>query len=226
MSLRRTSHWTLALVGIPLSGLLLLARPSFSQSSEGEATSPQSSQDAANPRGRETQHQEAGSVEASAPAMRDKLFLRQAVASGMLEMQLSLLAQRKASGDDVKEFAAHLVADHSRMEEALRSAAEAQGVMLPTKLPSQEQAVYERVNGLSGDAFDREYIKTIADNHHRDLREFRSEGASTLDTNLRTTVQEETRTIHQHMVVADQIARSKGVQNARPARVAASSPPQ
>ena len=225
MSSRRTSHWTLALISLSLGVLFLLVRPSLSQSSEGEATSPQSSQDAANPRGRDTQHQEAGSVEASAPGMRDKLFLRQAVASGMLEMQLSQLAQRKASGDDVKEFAAHLVADHSGMEESLRSAAEAQGVMLPRKLPPQEQGVYERVNALSGEAFDREYIKTIADNHHRDLREFRSEAASTLDTSLRTTVQDETRMIHQHMVVADQLARSKGIQSARPARVAASSTP-
>ncbi len=226
MSSRRTSHWTSGLIGISLAGLLLLARPLLSQSSEGEATSTQSSPDSANPRGRETQHQEAGSVEASAPAMRDKLFLRQAVANGMLELQLSQLAQRKASGEDVKEFAARLVVDHSRMEEALRSAAETQGVMLPTRLPSQERAVYERVNGLSGDAFDREYIKTIANNHHRDLREFRSEAASTSDAALRTTVQDETKTIHQHMVVADQIARSKGVQNAGPARVATSSPPQ
>ena len=226
MSSHRSCHWTLGLIAISLSGFFLLAQPSLSQSPDGEATSTQSSSDSANPRGRETQHQEAGSVEASAPAMRDRLFLRQAVASGMLEMQLSQVAQRNAAGEDVKKFAANLIADHSQMETALRSAAEAQGVMLPTRLPQQEQIVYDRVSGLSGEAFDREYITTIADCHHRALREFRSEAGTTLDADLRTTVQDETKTIRQRMVVADQIARSKGVQNGRPARVAASSPPQ
>ena len=226
MSTRRTSHQAILLVGVSLTGLLLLARPSLSQNSEGEATSSQSSPDSLNSRGRETHHQEAGSVEASAPAMRDKLFLRQAVASSMLEVQLSNLAQRKASSDDVKEFATHLTTDQPKMEEALRSAAEAQGVMLPTKLPPPEQAVFDRLSGLSGESFDREYIKTVADNHHRDLKEFRSEAASTPDAHLRITVQDETRTVHQHMVAADQIARSKGLPNIRPGRTTALSPTQ
>ncbi len=207
----------LALVTVPIAGQSAEADPTTSPSAPGPATSRG---------GRETPHHEAGSVEASAPAMRDKMFLRQAVTGGMLEVKLSELAQRKASGDDVKEFATHLIADHSRMDDSLRAAGESQGVMLPTKLPPQEQTVYERLNGLSGEEFDREYIKKIAEDHHRDLREFRSEAASTPDDKLRTTVQDGTKMIHQHMVTADQIARSKGVQTAYPARVAASTSPQ
>ena len=226
MSSRHTSPCKLRLIGVSLGGLLLLARPSLSQVTEADAPSSQSSADSMNPRGPETPHHEAGSVEASAPAMRDKLFLRRAVTSGMLEVKLSELAQHKASSIDVKDFATHLVADHSRMDEGLRSAAEAQGVMLPTKLSAQEQAIYERLNSLSGEDFDREYIRTMAEDHHRDLREFRSEAVSTPDASLRATVQDGTKMIHQHMVTADQIARSKGVQEVHPARVAAASQPQ
>lgn len=226
MSSRHTSPCKFRLIGISLAGFLLLARPALSQGIEADSPSSQSSADSMNPRGSETQHHEAGSVEASAPAMRDKLFLRRAVTSGMLEVKLSELAQHKASSDDVKDFAMHLVVDHSKMEEGLRSAAEAQGVMLPTKLPAQEQTVYDRLNNLSGEDFDREYIRTMAQNHHRDLRDFRSEAVSTPDGSLRATVQDGTKMIHQHMVVVDQMARSKGVQEVRPARVAAASQPQ
>ena len=202
--------------------LSLFSLSSLAQTSDLDLTT-QPANAPNNPRGSETSRYEAGSVEASAPGMRDKLFLREATTSGMLEIQLSQLALRKASGEDVKKFATSLIADHIQISESLQSAAEAQGVMLPTKLSSREETVYERLNALSGQDFDREYIKTLSEDHHRDLRNFRSEAAMTQDTGLRSAVQNATTTIHQHMIVADQIARTKGVQVSRSTRVATSS---
>ena len=98
--------------------------------------------------------------------------------------------------------------------------------MLPTKLQSREQTIYERFQKLSGEEFDREYIRTTLEDHRRDLREFHSEAAGTPDQSLRTTVQDGARLLHQQLAAADQLARSRGSQNARPAKVADSIPPR
>ena len=206
--------------------LTLMSAPLLAQSGETDQVTSTPTAESASSRGRETQAHEAGSVEASVTAMRDRIFLRQAVTSGMLQLQVSELAQKKASGQDVRQYATHLVADHSRLEDGLRAAAESQGVMLPTKLPLREQAVVDHLSSLSGEEFDRDYVRTIVEDHHRDIREFRSEAANTSDESLRSTVQNGTKILHQQMVAADQIARSKGLQSIHPEKVAASDGPR
>ncbi len=203
----------------------LFSVPLFAQTSESDQVT-QAATGSSNSRNNDAQRHEAGSVEATAPAMKDKIFLRGATTGCMVEVQLSELAQRKASGDDVKQFASLMVADHSRIIDILRASAEAQGVMLPNKIPPRERATYERLNALTGEEFDREYVTTLAADHHRNLREYRSELANTQDANLRSAVQDAASILHHHLVLADQIARSKGVQVSQPARVAASATPE
>ena len=171
-------------------------------------------------------HHEAGSVEASGPALRDKLFLREATKSGRSETKLSELALSKTSDAGVKQLAGSIIADHTKISEGLNSAAESQGVMLPTKASPREQAVFERLNALSGEDFDREYLKAIMEDHTKDLHNFRLEAASTQDIVLRDVVQNALAMLHHHMVLADQIARTTGIQTTHPGRVVASSPLQ
>ena len=203
---------------------LLSSTFGFSQTSESDPTG--SPVTASTPRSSDVQHRETGSVEATVPAMKDKMFLRSATIVGMVEVQLSELALRKSTSDDVKQFASLMVADHATLIESLRASAESQGVRLPNKLPPREQTTYEQLRALSGEDFDRQYIKILADDHHKELREFRSEIANTQDVMLRSVVQDATATLHRHMILADHMARTKGVQGSRPGGVAASATPQ
>ena len=204
--------------------VLLSSSFSLSQTSESDPTSPSITGSA--PRSGDVQHRETGSVEATVPAMKDKMFLRSATMGGMFEVQLSELALRKSTSDDVKQCAGMMIADHTKIIESLRASAESQGVRLPNKLPPRERTIYEQLSALSGEEFDRQYIKILTEDHHKDLREFRSEIVSTQDEILRSVVQQATATLHRHMILADHLAQAKGVQVNRPRGVAASATPQ
>ena len=193
-----------------LAGWGVLALPLVAQSSESDATQSQTS---ANPQSSAGpgQHHEAGGAEFSGTELRDKMFLRKAAADGLLEVQLGKLAQAQSQSEDVKQLGQRMVDDHTRLNETMKPIAEAQGVMLPTKLPPKEQATYERMKGLSGEEFDREYIKAMAEGHHADLRAFRSESVSTQDASLREATEAGAKTIREHMVAVDAMARAKGI---------------
>ena len=206
-------------------GLLLglsLVRSS-AQSAESESTMPQPGLGTSAVRGQDTTHHEAGSVEASAATLRDRHFLRKAMAAGFEEIALSQLAVSKGSDEDIKRVASQVLDDQMKINESLRAAAEAQGVMLPTKLPQREQAAIQKLTLLSDEEFSRKYIVMLVDDQHRDLSEYRSEAATTEDDSLRNALLGANRMIHDHLVAAQHTARARGVPLQHAARVETSS---
>jgi putative membrane protein len=158
------------------------------------------------------------SVQDSAPdagdvgqTMKDKMFLRKAAAGGVAEVQLGQLAAQKGGSDDVKAFGQKMVDDHTKLNNDLAPVADALGVRLPKAMNKEDQAEYDKLNGLSGSDFDMEYLSFMVKDHHKDLREFRNEAGSTADPTLREAVENGEKVIHEHMVMVDKLAREKGV---------------
>jgi putative membrane protein len=143
--------------------------------------------------------------------MKDKIFLRKASQGGMAEVKLGQLAVQKASGDDVRAFGQKMVDDHTRLNNEMAPIADSMGVRLPKDLNKEDQAEYDKLNALSGNNFDMEYLSFMVKDHHKDLREFRQEAASTTDPTLQTAVANATKVIHEHMVMVDKLAHEKGI---------------
>jgi putative membrane protein len=143
--------------------------------------------------------------------MKDKMFLRKAAQGGMAEVKLGQLAAQKGSTDDVKAFGQKMVDDHTRLNNDMAPIADSMGVRLPTNLNKEDQAEYDKLNGLSGNDFDMEYLSFMVKDHHKDLHEFRQEAASTTDPTLQTAVNNATKVIHEHSMMVDKLAREKGV---------------
>ncbi|MBB5346035.1 putative membrane protein [Edaphobacter lichenicola] len=143
--------------------------------------------------------------------MKDKIFLRKAAQGGMAEVKLGQLAAQKGSSDDVKAFGQKMVDDHTRLNNDMAPIADSMGVRLPTNLNKEDQAEYDKLNGLSGNDFDMEYLSFMVKDHHKDLHEFRQEAASTTDPTLQTAVTNATKVIHEHSVMVDKLARGRGV---------------
>jgi len=143
--------------------------------------------------------------------MRDKTFVRKASEGGLAEVQLGKLAAEKGASDEVKSFGQKMVDDHSKLNEKMGPVADSMGVMVPKHLNKEDQAEYDKLSALSGDAFDKEYITFMVKDHHADLREFRIEANNTTDANLKDVVTEGAQVIHDHMVMIDKIARSRGI---------------
>ena len=143
--------------------------------------------------------------------MQDKMFLRKAAEGGIAEVKLGQLAVQKGSSDEVKAFGQKMVDDHTKMNLEIAQVADSMGVMLPKSLNKEDQAEYDKLNGLSGNEFDIEYLTFMVRDHHKDLHEFRMEAASPTDAALHNEVVKAHGVIHDHTVMVDRLARAKGI---------------
>lgn len=143
--------------------------------------------------------------------VKDKMFLRGAAEAGIAEVKFGQLAMEKSPSDDVKTFAQSMVDDHTKLNEDLARVADAMGITLPKAMNKADQAEYDKLQALSGDAFDTAYLTLMVKGHHRAMREFRMEANTVNDTALKETVNNGEHVIHGHLVTANKLAREKGV---------------
>ena len=146
----------------------------------------------------------------SSSMSRDKIFVMTAGESGIAMVKLGQLAAHKASSPDVKAFAQKMVDDHTKFNHDMKPIADRMGVMAPTILNAKDQALYDKLNGMSGTAFDKAYLKAMVMGHDKDVREFTAEKSSTEDPELKTTVTQGLDVIRQHTTMVEQLARSSG----------------
>jgi putative membrane protein len=143
--------------------------------------------------------------------MKDKMFLRKAGEGGLAEVQLGQLAAQKASSQEVKDFGQKMVTDHTQLNNEMALIAQSMGVKVATKLSKEDQAEYDKLNGLTGDDFDKEYLSFMVKDHHKDLREFRSESQSASDPTLKVAVDKGVKVIYEHTQMVDKLAKDKGI---------------
>jgi putative membrane protein len=81
-----------------------------------------------------------------------------------------------------------MVADHNKLEMQMKPFATKWNLTPPTGLDSVHQAVYDRLNGLSGADFDKAYMTAMAEDHHKALDAFTTEAQSTQDAQFKAAV--------------------------------------
>ncbi|MFT4113325.1 DUF4142 domain-containing protein [Silvibacterium sp.] len=128
------------------------------------------------------------STAAHAQSDDDKKFLATAAQSDVNEIKLSQLAEEKASNPDVKTFAEKMVVEHKKLSASMKPFAEEWGLTAPTDLDDDHKQEYEKLNGLSGADFDKEYIDAMVSDHAKALRLFTTEAKDTKDTKFRAAV--------------------------------------
>jgi putative membrane protein len=143
--------------------------------------------------------------------MQDKMFIRKASQGGVAEVKLGQLAAQKGSSDEVKAFGQKMVDDHTKLNLEMAQVADTMGVMLPKSMNKEDQAEYDKLNALSGNDFDIEYLTFMVKDHHKDLHEFRIEAASPADATLHDAVVKAQSVLHEHTVMVDKLARARGI---------------
>jgi putative membrane protein len=138
----------------------------------------------------------------------DKQFMKTAMEGDMAEIQLAQLAQQKASSDQVKQFAQRMITDHTKMDAQMKPMAQQFGVEAPTQLDAKHKAVEAKLQALSGDQFDQEYIKAMVADHSEDDQAFIREETAASNPDLKSTVTQAEPTIAEHLRMAQQIQKS------------------
>jgi putative membrane protein len=127
-------------------------------------------------------------VKAKAATDDDKKFLVMAAQSDQNEIALSKLAQDKATNPDVKAFAGKMVTEHTQMTESMKPFADSWGLTAPTGPDADHQKELDKLNGLSGKDFDKEYMDQMVSDHTKALSAFTSEARDTKDVKFQAAV--------------------------------------
>ena len=98
----------------------------------------------------------------AAPSAAD--FVKQAAASDMFEIESSKLAQDRADASS-KTFAARMIKDHTATSTELKTLAPKAKLELPTAMDSARQSKLDKLKGLQGADFDKEYDSMQIDAH-------------------------------------------------------------
>jgi putative membrane protein len=104
-----------------------------------------------------------------------------------------------------------MVTDHTKLNQDMDPIAKKFNVSSPAKLEKKGHAELDKLNGLSGADFDKEYITNMVTDHRKDLHEFRLEAANATDPELKTGVLNGEKVIHHHLMMMEQIAKNQNV---------------
>jgi putative membrane protein len=135
----------------------------------------------------------------------DQKFIREAAEGGMAEMELGRLAVQKASSDDVKRFGQRMIDDHSKASENLKDVASSLGINLPQHLSAKDEATKDRLSKLSGDEFDKAYMRDMVKNHKADVAAFRTQSSAGRDASLKSFAMQALPTLRDHLKNAENI---------------------
>jgi putative membrane protein len=141
----------------------------------------------------------------------DAKFYRDAAEGGIAEVAMGNLAQQKAESASVKEFGARMVKDHSAANEKLKALAQSKNITLPANPSVAEMEAKAKLQALSGQSFDKTYIKGMLQDHQQDIAVFRQEASSGRDPDARAFASATLPTLEAHLKMIQAIAANAGV---------------
>jgi putative membrane protein len=147
----------------------------------------------------------------SADKSPDESFYKKAAEGGISEVEQGQLAQEKGHSQAVKDFGAMMTKDHSAANEKLKAIATSKGIDLPTSSSAMQMATKGKLEVLSGDSFDKSYIKGMVKDHQEDIKEFEKEAQQGQDPQAKAFAQKTLPTLREHLSKIETIASNSGV---------------
>ena len=145
----------------------------------------------------------------------DRKFVEDAAKGGMAEVALAKIAQQRASNPEVKQFAQRMEQDHSKANEQLRQLAEAKGVTMPGGPGAGAKHEESKLQKLSGDKFDREYMDYMVKDHKKDVKEFQKQAQKAKDPDVKSFAQQTAPTLEEHLQMAQNADAAVGGKQAK-----------
>lgn len=141
-------------------------------------------------------------------------FWTEAAQDGMAEVNLASLALQKSENDEVKALAQKIYDDHTAANNEFKDLAADKNITLPTDVNAKQKAVYDKLNALSGDDFDKEYVKTMVKDHEKAVNVFQKQSTGGKDTELKAFAAKTLPTLQNHLEMAKTLNdKMKGMKN-------------
>lgn len=141
----------------------------------------------------------------------DSSFYKDAAEGGIAEVETGNLAQQKATNPRVKSFGAMMVKDHSAANQKLKTIAASKNIDLPTSSSMGQMASKTQLEALSGDTFDKSYIKGMIKDHQDDIAMFKKEATTGQDPDAKAFAAATLPTLQAHLKAIQSIAEASGI---------------
>jgi putative membrane protein len=145
--------------------------------------------------------------------MTDKTFLKNSTEDNLAEIKMGDLALNSSKNPAVTGFAQKMVSEHRALIAGAKPVAMKAGVTPPTGPSVTSDAEYLKLKVLSGDAFDKSYVKTMVADHRDDLDKVNKEHDSTQNPAMKKLTAHAAQVISGHKEMIEGIAAKMGVQD-------------
>lgn len=133
-------------------------------------------------------------------------FMTAAATSGNNEIAAAKLALTKTKNAEVKQYAQQMIADHTKAANELKPLAAKEKVTLPTEPDAAHKTMADSMSKLSGDEFDKEYLKGQVDDHEKAVALFEAQSTGGTDTDAKAFATKTLPTLKMHLEMAQKLS--------------------
>ncbi|MEE7448720.1 DUF305 domain-containing protein [Methylobacterium radiotolerans] len=135
-------------------------------------------------------------------------FVAEAAISDMFEIQSSKLAQEKKD-TKVNDFANKMIADHTTSSDAIKSLIQSGKARadIPGSLDSKRQSMLDKLKGLTGDDFEKQYRADQISGHKDTVDLYRRYAKGGDNADLRTFAEKTLPIVEHHQKMAEDLAK-------------------
>ena len=135
----------------------------------------------------------------------DKNFLKRAEEDNIKEENLGRIVVQKTQNSDIRDYAQMLVDDHTKALKDLVDLMNQKGMRQPRSLPKLQHEALSKLNRLSGEAFDREFINHMVEDHQTAVAEFRQEANMAQDSDVKNYANHMVPALEKHLQRAQEL---------------------
>jgi putative membrane protein len=145
----------------------------------------------------------------------DETFLREAALSGRTRLQSAQMARRKASSEQVRDFAKMLGEDHTVSNRVIGQLAAARKIEIPLELDDGRQGILDGLERQTGVVFDGAFLQNQVEGHKRMIQLFEAEAKDGQDPDLRSFAREQIAVLKRHLEQGEKLMAPPSVSKKR-----------
>ena len=107
----------------------------------------------------------------------DRSFVTHVAMANSAEVELGKLAADKGGSQGVKDFGNMMVTDHGGAQSQLKAIAGSLSLNAPDSIDAKHLALKKKLSGLSGAAFDKEYVSAMINGHREVIAMFEKQAS-------------------------------------------------
>jgi putative membrane protein len=140
----------------------------------------------------------------------DEKFIKSAGADGKTEVKVAELAVKKASREDVKEFAQMMVADHTAVNSDLMALANKKAVDLSAVISPDGASEFQKLeDNANGKDFDNAFLKQMESDHKKCISDFQDAQKKAEDADLKAFIDKTLPGLQKHLDKVKQLRGEK-----------------